>query len=93
MLEIAEFLMLALDNTCWNVISLKVLAKVSPGNHSIPSRVFVLLIPITCLALELKRSELAVVLTPGIATFKMMVDVHEPIIGVRGLGTKAKGLW
>ena len=74
-------------------MSSKVPAEVSPGNHSTPSKIFVPLIPIRCLVLELKRSELDVVLTPDIAAFKMLVDVHEPIIGVHGLGTIAERLW
>ena len=92
LLEIAEFLMLALSNTCWNVMSFKVSAEVIRGNHSTSSGTFVLLIPISCLVLELERSELDVVLRPDIATFKMLVDVHEPIINVRGLDTVAERL-
>ena len=41
----------------------------------------------------MKRSELDVVLGPDIDAFKMLVDVHEPIIGVHGLGTSAERLW
>ena len=32
LLEIAEFLMLALDNTCWNVVSNKIPEEVILGN-------------------------------------------------------------
>ena len=46
--------------------------------------------PISSLVLELERSELDIVLRPDIATLKMLVDVHEPIIGIRGLGTVAE---
>ena len=46
----------------------------------------------SCLILELKRSELDIVLRPDIAAFKMLVDIHEPIIGVCGLDTVAERL-
>ena len=49
--------------------------------------------PLGSLILELKRSELDKVLRPNIATFKMLVDVHEPVIGVCGLNTVTKRLW
>ena len=87
LLEIAELLTLDLNNTGRNVVSFKVPTEVSPSNHSTSSGIFVLLEPISCLVLELKRSELDVVLRPDIATFKMLVDIHEPIIGVCGLDT------
>ncbi len=45
------------------------------------------------MVLELKGSKLDKVLRPDIATFKMLVDVHEPIISVRGLDTVAERLW
>ena len=92
LLEIAELLTLALNNTLWNVVSSEVSAEIIPGNHMTSSGIFVLLIPLGSLILELKRSELDKVLRPDIATFKMLVDVHEPIIGVCGLGTVAERL-
>ena len=93
LLEIAEFLTLALDKTCWNMMSFEVSAEIIPGNHTTSSGIFVLLISISSLVLELKRSKLDKVLRPDIATFKMLADVHEPIIGVRGLDTVAERLW
>ena len=92
LLEIAEHLTLALNNTLWNVVSFEVLMEFIPSDHTTSSGIFVLLIPISSLVLELKRSKLDIVLRPGIATFKMLVDVHEPIIGVCGLGTVAERL-
>lgn len=92
MLEIAELLTLALNNTDRNVVSFKIPTKISPSNHSTSSGILVLLEPISCLILELKRSELDVVLKPDIAAFKMLVDIHEPIVGVCGLGTVAERL-
>ena len=49
--------------------------------------------PISSLVLELERSELDVVLRPDIAAFKMLVDIHEPIISVHGLSRSAERLW
>ena len=92
LLEIAELLTLALNNTLWNVVRFEVPTEVSPSDHTTSSGIFVLLIPISSLVLELERSELDKVLRPDIATFKMLVDVHEPIIGIRGLGTVAERL-
>ena len=92
LLEIAELLTLALNNTLWNVVRFEIPTEVSPSDHTTSSRIFVLLKPISSLVLELERSELDIVLRPDIATFKMLVDVHEPIIGIRGLGTVAKRL-
>ena len=92
LLEIAELLTLALNNTLWNVVRFEVPTEVSPSDHTTSSGIFVLLKPISSLVLELERSELDIVLRPDIATFKMLVDVHEPIIGIRGLGTVAERL-
>ena len=92
LLEIAELLTLALNNTLWNVVRFEIPTEVSPSYHTTSSGIFVLLKPISSLVLELKRSELDIVLRPNIATFKMLVDVHEPIIGIRGLGTVAERL-
>ena len=80
LLEIAELLTLALNNTLWNVVRFEVPTEVSPSDHTTSSGIFVLLIPISSLVLELKRSELDIVLRPDIAAFKMLVDIHEPII-------------
>ena len=52
-----------------------------------------MLIPISSLVLELKRSKLDKVLGPDIATFKMIADVHEPIIGIHGFDTIAERHW
>ena len=92
LLEIAELLMLVLNNTLWNGVRFEVPTEVSRSDHTTSSGIFVLLIPISSLVLELERSELDKVLSPDIATFKMLVDVHEPIIGIRGLGTVAERL-
>ena len=92
LLQVAELLTLALNNTSRNVVSFEVLAEFILGNHTTSSGIFVLLIPLGSLILELKRSELDKVLRPDIATFKMLVDVHEPIIGIHGLGTVAERL-
>ena len=92
LLEIVELLMLTLTNTLWNVMSFEVSAEIILGNHTTSSGISVLLIPLNSLVFELKRSELDKVLRPDIATFKMLVDVHEPIIGIRGLGTVAERL-
>ena len=48
--------------------------------------------PLSSLVLELKRSKLDKVLRPNIATFKMLADVHEPIIDLCGLDTVDEGL-
>ena len=74
------------------MVSFKVPTEISPSNHSTNSGILVLLEPISCLILELKRSELDIVLRPEIAAFKMLVDIHEPIIGVCGLDTLAARL-
>src|SRR3954469_22792402 len=84
---------LALNNTLWNVMSFEVTAEIIPGNHTTSSGIFVLLIPLSSLILELKRDKLDKVLRSDIAAFKMLVDVHEPIIGVCGLDTVAESLW
>ena len=73
-------------------MSFEVLKEFIPGNHTASYGIFVLLKPFCSLVLELERSELDKVLRPDIATFKMLVDVHEPIIGIRGLGTVAERL-
>ena len=91
-LRFSELLTLALNNTLWNVVRFEVPTEVSPSDHTTSSGIFVLLIPISSLVLELERSELDIVLRPDIATFEMLVDVHEPIIGIRGLGTVAERL-
>ena len=93
LLEIAELLKLALNNTGRNVVSFKVPTEISPSNHSTSSGILVLLEPISCLILEPKRSKLDIVLKPDIAAFKMLVDIHKPIIGVCGLDTVAERLW
>src|SRR4051812_38018576 len=49
--------------------------------------------PLSSLIFELKRGKLDKVLRSDIATFKMLADVHEPIIRVCGLDTVAEGLW
>ena len=92
LLEIAELLTLALNNTLRNVMSFEVLEEFIPGNHMTSSGISVLLKPLSNLVFELERSKLDKVLRPDIATFKMLVDVHEPIIGVCGLGTVAERL-
>ena len=92
LLQVAEFLTLAFNNTLWNVLRFEVPIEVSPSDHTTSSGIFVLLKPISSLVLELKRSELDIFLRPDIATFKILVDVHEPIIGIRGLGTVAERL-
>ena len=92
LLEIAELLMLALNNTGRNMVSFKVPTEISPSNQSTTSGILVLLEPISFLILELKRSELDIVLRPDIAAFKMLVDIHESIIGVCGLDTIAERL-
>ena len=79
LLQIVELLTHALGNTSWNMMSSKIPAEVGPADHSTPSRVFVLLPPISCLVLELEGSELDTVLRSDITALKMFVDVHEPI--------------
>ena len=74
LLEIAELLTLGLNNTGRNVVSFKVPTEVSPTNHSTSSRILVLLEPISCLVLELKRSELDVVLRSDIAAFETVLN-------------------
>ena len=90
LLEIVELLTLSLSNTCWNLMSFEVSAEIILGNHSTSFGIFVLLIAISSLVLELKRSELDKVLRLDIATFKMLADVHESIIGIRGLNIVAR---
>ena len=92
LLEIVELLTLALSNTCWNMMSFEASGEIIPGNHTTSSGIFVLLIPISSLVLGLKRIKLDKVLRPDIATFKILTDVHEPIIGVSGLNTVAERL-
>ena len=92
LLEIAELLTLALNNNGGNVVSFEVPTEVSPSDHTSSSGIFVLLIPISGLVFELKGSELVVILRSDISTFKMLVDIHVPIIGVCGFGTVAERL-
>src|SRR3954466_5150840 len=92
LLEIAELLTLTLNNTFWNVISFEVTAEIIPSNHTTSSGIFVLLEPFSSLIFELKRGKLDKVLRSDIATFEMLVDVHEPIIGICGLDTVAESL-
>ena len=63
-----------------------------PGDNTSTSGILILLEPFCSLIFELEGSELHKVLRPDIATFKMLVDVHEPIIGIRGLGTVVERL-
>src|SRR3954464_1322079 len=93
LLEIAELLTLTLNNTFWNVLRFEVTAEIIPGNHTTSSGIFVLLEPFSSLILELKRGKLDKVLRSDIATFEVLVDVHEPIIGVCGLHTVVESLW
>ena len=93
LLEIAEFLTLALNNTLRNVVSFEVLTEFIPGNHTASSGILVLLEPFCSLVFELERSKLDKVLRPAVATLKMFVDIHEPIISVCGLDTVTEGLW
>src|SRR3954468_18090764 len=90
LLEISELLTLTLNNTFWNVMSFEVTVEIIPSNHTTSSGVFVLLEPLSSLILELKRGKLDKVLRSDIATFEVLVDVHEPIIGVCGLDTVAE---
>src|SRR3954469_22442695 len=92
LIEIVELLMLTLNNTFWNVMSFEVTAEIIPGNHTTSSGIFVLLEPLSSSILELKIGKLDKVLRSNIATFEVLVDVHEPIIGVCGLDTVAESL-
>src|SRR6266496_2880244 len=71
----------------------KIPTEISPGNHSTPSGISVLLPPFCCLVLELERSKLDIILRSDIATLKMLVDVHEPIVSVHGLDASTERLW
>ena len=93
LLQIAELLTLALNNTLRNMVSFEVLTEFIPGNHATSSGISVLLKPISSLVLELKRRKLDKVLRHDIATFKMLADVHEPIISVCCHDTVTEGLW
>ena len=93
LLQVAEFLTLALNHALGNMMSFEVSAEIIPGNHTTSSGISVLLIPLSSLVLELKRSKLDKVLRSDIATFKMFADVHEPVGGVCGLNTFAERLW
>ena len=93
LLQVAEFLTLALNNTLRNVVSFEVLAEFIPGNHTTSSGIFVLLIPLCSLVFELERSKLDKVLRPDVAALEMLADIHEPIISVCCLNTVAEGLW
>ena len=68
-------------------MSFEVSAEIIPGNHTTSSGISVLLIPLSSLVFELERSKLDKVLRPDVATLKMFVDIHEPIISVCGLDT------
>ena len=51
------------------------------------------MIPLSSLVFELERRKLDKVLRPDVAALEMFADIHEPIIGVCGLGTEAERLW
>ena len=74
-------------------MSFEIPAEISLGNHSTSFGIFVLLIPISSLVLELKGSKLDIILRSDIATLKMLVDVHEPIVSVHGLDASTERLW
>ena len=82
LLQVAEFLTLAFNNTLRNVMSFEVLTEFIPGNHTASSGIFVLLIPFCSLVFELERGKLEKVLRPDIAALEMLADIHEPIISV-----------
>ena len=93
LLQIAELLTLALNNTLRNVVSFEVLTEFIPGNHTTSSGIFVLLIPLCSLVFELERSKLDKVLRPDVAALEMLADIHEPIISVCCLDTVTEGPW
>ena len=93
LLQIAELLTLALNNTLRNVVSFEVLTEFIPGNHTTSSGIFVLLIPLCNLVFELERSKLDKVLRPDVAALEMLADIHKPIISICGLDTVTEGLW
>ncbi len=74
-------------------MTFEVLTEIIPSDQTSTSGILVLLEPISCLILELKRSELNVVLRPDIAALEMLAYVHEPIISICCLNTIAEGLW
>lgn len=92
LLQVAQLLTHALNDTCWDVMSKEVLAEVIPANHLTRSGVFVLLPPISCLVLELERSKLDIVLRPNIAAHEMLLDVHKPIFGIQRIRIRAECL-
>ena len=82
LLQIAELLTFALNNTPRNVVSFEVLTEFIPGNHTASSGIFVLLKPFCSLVFELERSDLDKVLRPDITALEMLADINEPIISV-----------
>ena len=82
LLQVAEFLMLCLNNTLRNVVSFEVLTEFIPGNHTTSSGIFVLLKPFCSLVFELEGGKLDKVLRPDVAALEMLADIHEPIISV-----------
>jgi hypothetical protein len=87
-----ELLTHSLSNTCRNVVSSEVTAKLGPADLSTLLGVLILLPPICCLVLELKRCKLDIILGPDIAALKVFVYVSEPIISVERLSAETKGL-
>ena len=82
LLQVAEFLTLALNNTLRNVVSFEVLTEFILGNHTASSGIFELLNPFCSLVFELEGGKLDKVLVPNVATHEMLAYIHEPIISV-----------
>ena len=82
LLQVEEFLTLALNNTLRNVVRFEVLTEFILGNHTASSGIFVLLKPFCSLVFELERGKLDKVLRPDIAALEMLAYIHKPIISV-----------
>ena len=82
LLQVAELLTHAFNDTGWNVMRTVTSAKISPRDLTTTSGVFVLLPPVSNLIFELESGKLDIILRPHVTAFKVPFDICDPILSI-----------
>lgn len=93
LLQVSKLLMHFCKETGRNVMSSEVTIEVGPSDDSTSLRILVLLPPLSCLVIELEKSELDIVLRMDVAALEVFVDINQPVIRIQRLGARTEGLW
>ena len=76
LLQVAEFLTLALNHALRNMMSSEISMEIIPSDNTSTSGVLVLLEPFCSLIFELEGSELDEVLRPDVTALEMLAQIH-----------------